>query len=252
MTRIAVLSDIHGNLPALEAVIADARERGCDAFVNLGDSLSGPLWPCETADLLIAEAWPTIAGNHERQLLTQPPERMNASDAFTITRLSDRHREWLAALPPTLGYDPAIFLCHGTPDSDLVYFLHDLAPDGTVSDAPPGTVAERAGTSTERLILCGHTHLPRLMTLADGRIIANPGSVGLPAYDDDRPVVHVMETGSPEARYAIVDDALAVTLHAVGYDHRAAARKAENEGRADWALALVSGRAQRPAGGAIA
>ncbi len=72
MTRLAILSDIHGNLPALEAVIADAEAQGCATFINLGDTLSGPLWPAETADFLMARDWPTIAGNHERQLLTLP------------------------------------------------------------------------------------------------------------------------------------------------------------------------------------
>jgi predicted phosphodiesterase len=242
MTRVAVLSDIHGNLPALEAVVADAQARGCEAFVNLGDSLSGPLWPRETADLLIEKGWPSLAGNHERQLLTLPRERMNRSDAFTAALLSQRHREWLAGLPPSLAYHPDIFLCHGTPDSDLVYFLHDLAEDGTVSDAPLETVAARTYNRTERLILCGHTHLPRLVDIGDGRIVANPGSVGLPAYDDDRPVFHVMETGSPHARYAIVDDHCSVAFHAVDYDHGAAATKADAEGRSDWAMALRTGR----------
>ena len=91
MTRLAILSDIHGNLPALEAVVADAEAQRCDGFVNLGDILSGPLWPAETADYLMARDWPTIAGNHERQVLTLPRERMNASDAFACERLDDRH-----------------------------------------------------------------------------------------------------------------------------------------------------------------
>src|SRR6266704_67511 len=78
--KLAVLSDIHGNLPALEAVVADAEGRGCTAFVNLCDILSGPLWPCETADSLMPRGWSTISGNHERQLLTLSPERMNLSD----------------------------------------------------------------------------------------------------------------------------------------------------------------------------
>ena len=81
------------------------------------------------------------------------------------------------------------------------------------------------------------------MKLADGRTVANPGSVGLPAYDWDRPYHHVMETGSPAARYAIIDgETLGVELVAVAYDHESAARKAEGEGRGDWALALRTGR----------
>ena len=126
MTRIAILTDIHGNLPALEAVIADAEAQGCTGFVNLGDSLSGPLWPAETADLLIDLDWPTIAGNHERQLLTIDRARMGASDAFASDALNDRHLQWLASLAPTLELSPDVLLCHGTPADDVEHFLHTV------------------------------------------------------------------------------------------------------------------------------
>lgn len=67
--KIAIISDIHGNLLALQAVLADIALQGVDQTVNLGDSLSGPLQPAETADLLMAKDFVTIKGNHERQLL---------------------------------------------------------------------------------------------------------------------------------------------------------------------------------------
>ena len=67
--RIAFVSDIHGNLPALEAVAADIHRRGADRVVNLGDNLSGPLLPRETAQWLMASDWLSLAGNHERQVL---------------------------------------------------------------------------------------------------------------------------------------------------------------------------------------
>jgi len=242
MARTAILSDIHGNLPALEAVIADARSAGCDTFVNLGDILSGPLWPAETADLLISLDWPTIAENHERQLLTEPRGEMIASDRYAADRLSESHRSWLAGLPPTLAYSADIFLCHGTPTSDLIYFLYDFGADG-IEDATADVVAERAGTRPERLILCGHTHLQRRCELPDGRTVANPGSVGLQAFESDHPIAHVMEAGTPEARYAIVDGS-SLEMRAVEYDHLAASRKADAEGRPDWALALRTGRAR--------
>lgn len=242
MARIAVLSDIHGNLPALEAVIADAVAQGCDAFVNLGDILSGPLWPAETADILISLDWPTIAGNHERQLLTHDPARMISSDRHAADRLSETHRQWLAGLPPTLEYSADIFLCHGTPASDLVYFLQDLTSQG-VSDASTEQVAERAGDQPERLILCGHTHLQGLVALPDGRAVANPGSVGLQAFEDDHIARHWMEAGTPHARYAIVE-ALNVQMCTVDYDHEAAARQAEANDRPDWAVGLRTGFAR--------
>jgi predicted phosphodiesterase len=237
--RIAVVSDIHGNLPALEAVVADAGERGCTAFVNLGDIVSGPLWPRETADYLMPRPWTTISGNHERQLLTLPPERMNLSDRHAAARIDEHHRDWLRSLPTTLELSDSIFLCHGTPVSDVTYFLHEVEPD-EVREATVEEVSARTAGRAEPLILCGHTHLPRIVALADGRTIANPGSVGLQAYDDDHPVPHVMEAGSPHARYAVVENG-AVTLLTVDYDHEAAARKADAEGRPDWAQGLRFG-----------
>jgi len=240
MSRIAVLTDIHGNLAALEAVIADAEAQGCTGFVNLGDSLSGPLWPAETADLLIERDWPTIAGNHERQLLTIDRARMGASDAFARDALSDRHLQWLASLSPTLQLSSDVLLCHGTPTDDLEHFLHTV-DGGAAREASEAETLQRTGDRGEALILCGHTHLPRIVTLEDDRTIANPGSVGLQAYDDDHPVAYRVEVGDPRARYAIVDGT-AVTLRAIDYDHVVAARRADANGRADWAVALRSGR----------
>ena len=74
--RIAAISDIHGNLGALEAVLTGVADLGVDLIVNLGDICSGPLQPRETLELLRGLAVPTIAGNHERQLLTLPMEAM--------------------------------------------------------------------------------------------------------------------------------------------------------------------------------
>jgi predicted phosphodiesterase len=86
--RIAVLSDAHGNLAALEAVVRDFSRRDVDVVVNLGDSLSGPLLPLETAQFLMGQDWVHLAGNHERQVLTGGPGKWNLSDEFTHSRLS--------------------------------------------------------------------------------------------------------------------------------------------------------------------
>lgn len=240
MSRIAVLSDIHGNLPALEAVAADASLRGCTGFVNLGDSLSGPLWPAETADWLIARGWPTIAGNHERQLLEVPLERMNASDGFARPLLSSAVLGWLASLPATLALGD-LFLCHGTPRSDVEHFLETIEPEG-LRRATEAEVAERLGGQGAALTLCGHSHIQGVLRLADGRRVANPGSVGLQAFRDDQPHDYVVGNGDVRARYAIVEDG-EVAFHAVAYDHQAAAAKAAGEGREDWAKGLATGSA---------
>lgn len=244
--RLAVLSDIHGNLAALEAVLADIRRRGVDVIVNLGDCFSGPLEPAATAQRLAALGWPTVRGNCDRQLLTLPPERMGLSDRFAHDRLREAHRAWLDSLPPTLWLTPEIFLCHGTPNDDTQYFLEHVEPAGARA-ATPEEVEDRARGCEAALILCGHTHLPRAVRLADGRLVLNPGSVGLPAYAHDEPYAHAMETGTPHARYAIAQrgpgGAWSADQIQVDYDWGAAARIAEDRGRTDWAVALRSGRA---------
>ena len=243
--RIAAISDIHGNLAALDAVLEDIGRRGADLTVNLGDILSGPLDPAATADRLIALALPTIRGNHERQLLTLPSETMGASDAYAAPRLSAGHRAWLASLPVDLRIAPDIYLCHGTPASDLDYYLEHVDAAGSRA-ATSAEIEARSGGETAALILCGHTHVPRVHVRAGGGLIVNPGSVGLPAYDDDRPWPHVMEAGSPHARYAIAtrggDGRWAAELIAVDYDWQAAAATADARGRSDWAVALRTGR----------
>ena len=79
----AVISDIHSNLLALEAVLSDIARQGVDQTVNLSDILSGPLQPSETADLLMAQNFPTIRGNHERQLLALLQQPAGAIDPAT-------------------------------------------------------------------------------------------------------------------------------------------------------------------------
>ena len=140
--------------------------------------------------------------------------------------------------------------CHGTPDSDLVYFLETVTPDvpGGWRPATLAEATERAGRAQHGMpnsvILCGHTHVPRVMRLADGRLVVNPGSVGLQAYDDVHPHAHVIANGSPHARYALLersDDGWRVELRSVPYDWEAAARRAQEGNRPDWAIALRTG-----------
>jgi predicted phosphodiesterase len=243
--RIAAISDVHGNLAALDAVLADAAERSVDLVVNLGDLLSGALQPGATADRLMALDLPTVRGNHERQVLTTPVEHMGASDRLAHDQVSEEHRVWLAALPLALQVADGVLAFHGSPTDDLTYLLDTVEKAG----ARPATEAEvlaRLGEAASwPLLLCGHTHLPRVVHLPTGALVVNPGSVGYPAYADDVPFPHVMEAGSPHARYAIVDDVTGswqVDPRAVAYDWETAARTAEANGRPEVARALRTGR----------
>jgi putative phosphoesterase len=244
--RLAVVADIHGNLRALQAVQRDLQRQSPDAIVNLGDHLSGPLQAADTADALMAANYIHIRGNHDRQLLDRAPDKMGLSDRAAFSQLSEGHREWLSALPPKLRQEPDILLCHGSPSDDLCYLLEDVHPDG-VHLASADNIRQRLGQTTEKLILCGHTHIPRVVTV-DGVQIVNPGSVGLQAYDDVSPSVHYMETGSPHARYALLDQehtGWRVTFVTLEYDWHAASREAALANRPDWAHALATGFALR-------
>jgi predicted phosphodiesterase len=242
--RIAAVSDIHGNLSALEAVLADIRTRQVDQIVNLGDILSGGLFPRETADRLMALSLPTIKGNHERHVLTDDRSQMSLSDLHAAQTLRSDQLEWIAGLPPTLRLSEAVLLVHGTPDSDLIYLLETVTDHG-IRRATLGEVLERSGATDATLILCGHSHIQRTFQLDDGRFIVNPGSVGLQAYRTEHPLPHVVEMGSPHARYAIVEHrntGWVAELISIPYDWRRAACDAESNQRMDWGRALRTGR----------
>lgn len=213
-------------------------------MVNLGDICSGALWPKETADRLMALGLPTIRGNHERQVLEGQIDRMSLSDRHAAATLRNDQLAWLASLPATLQMSDDVVLVHGTPDSDLVYFLDTVTEHG-LRPATIDEVTERAGQCKAAVILCGHTHVPRAVRLEDGRLIVNPGSVGLPAYDDLHPYPHVIENETPHARYATISDekgAWEVSFHLIAYDWERAAIDAEANNRKDWARALRTGR----------
>jgi predicted phosphodiesterase len=249
--RIAAISDIHGNLPALNAVLADIARRGADLIVNGGDILSGPLWPRETADLLMALQLPTIAGNHERQLLHCAEVAGGASDLFAYEETTAAQRAWLGALPAILTLEGGVQVCHGRPDSDLDYLLETVEAAGSRPATAIEVAGRLAGSAWQgaSLVLCGHSHLPRTLQLpqAPHTLCVNPGSVGLPAFDDDHIAFHIHQTGTPHARYALCErdarNSWTVALIAVAYDWQCAAERANRNGAADWARWLATGLA---------
>lgn len=241
--RIALLSDIHGNLAALEAVVEDLRRRSVDRVVNLGDLVSGPLLPLETARYLMAEGWLTIAGNHERQLLTLGPGERGLSDEYAHSCLTEEELGWFRSFPASAQLDSEIFLCHGTPDDDNRYFLESVVGD-SAQLATPEEIEARLVGQTSAVVVCGHTHVPRSVRNARGQLLVNPGSVGLPAFFHDDPTLHSVQNGSPDARYAILERGSRgwTAMHlTVPYDHLSMAALARKRERPDWEQALASG-----------
>jgi predicted phosphodiesterase len=239
--RLAVIADIHGNVLALEAVLADLARHSPDLIVDLGDCASGPLWPRETMERLADLGAPTVRGNHDRVVGTLQREDMNTSDGYTHAMLSEAQRAELAALPTQIEPAPGVLAFHARPDDDDRYLVEDIEGGGLVR-APVSSIARRLGPVEARLVLCAHSHRPDAVQLPGGPLVVNPGSVGEPAYDAND---HVSESGSPYARYVVIDILArgdpAVSFFLVPYAFEEAAQQAEANDRPDWALALRTG-----------
>jgi putative phosphoesterase len=239
--RIAVISDVHGNLAALEAVLADIPNRAPDMIVNLGDWVTSPLWPRETMERLDGLSLPSVRGNHDRWLGdVQAPKKSN-SIAFTHAALTAAQREQLAALPATLSLDGGrILAVHGTPASDTGYLLEERFA-GQLCPVTAEDLSDRLGGNGAELVLCGHSHRQQIASASNGCLVVNPGAVGCPRYADNPDFV-IAEAGSPHARYAIVTRRglrWSVELLALEYDWDAVAERARVNGRADWAAAFM-------------
>lgn len=183
MTTLAVLSDIHGNLPALEAVLTDLASFKVDHVVVPGDVINFGPFSRQTAELVIEKRWPVIRGNNEFFLVdyktARAPGEWNDPVQFAPTAWLDRQfdrrlRTILGAWPDALNLRfrdaPPILVCHGTPESpwDSLYL--------TLTDKGIERLLPDAGAD---FVICGHTHLPMDRQSGKWRIF-NPGSVGVP------------------------------------------------------------------------
>ena len=212
MTRLAVFADIHGNLPALEAVLDDLVGRGIDQIVVLGDSIIWVPFDDEVLERITGEGWPVIRGNHEFYLTDfQTPRAFPAwSDPVRyapvhnmVPPLIPKWRQRVATWPDTLtlrfGDAPPVRLFHGLPENPW---------KGISPSSPAEQVTELLGSIAERFILAAHTHMPLDRTIGRWRII-NPGSVGVPL------------DGNQAAQYAILDgngEGWTPTFRRVPYD----------------------------------
>lgn len=208
---IACLYDVHGNLPALEAVLADLGE--ADRYILGGDYALMGGWPAETvARLRELEPATWIRGNADRWL-AEPPEQLREAVDNARTQLGDALAAELAALPAT-AEDGDMLICHGSPVSDVRSFLPESAED------EPELLA---GVTASRLMF-GHTHL-QFRRWAGGIELVNPGSVGAPLDGDHR------------AAYAVIHDDGRLEHRRVAYDHAASAAKVRSLG--DWAEVMA-------------
>ncbi len=242
--KIAVIADIHGNYWALSNVLKDIDKRKPDLIVNLGDSLYGPLKPNDTFKLMNSYDIISISGNEDRAIVENlTNDSANMTLKYVINDLDKDAINWLKNLTKTQLLDKEnIYAFHGTPDSDTTYLIEDLQngyslvnDDATIEGFLKGIKA--------KIILCGHSHTNRLIQTSN-RLIINPGSVGLQAYDHELPIYHKMESYNNLAQYCIIDtndSDLKVEQIAVQYDYKKAVKCAIDNQRLDWAKWLKFG-----------
>jgi len=254
--QIAVISDVHGNSLALRAVLDDIESRGIERILNLGDCVYGPLDPDGAADMLISRRVMSVMGNEDRLLLEAPANdglgsgdidsgKGNPSLTFTLSRLAGTQVVWISLLQPELHLEPDLYLCHGAPGDDTEYLLWTIDDSGARRSSSEAILSRLAGAEAS-VILCGHDHIQFDLRLPDGRLVLDPGSVGLPAYKDSHPYPHVMQSGTPHARYSILrrdGGDWKIEHYSVAYDWAAASRMAAKNGRTDWAKWLLTGSA---------
>ncbi len=205
---LGLLYDVHGNLPALEAVLADAATAGVDRWLLGGDYALFGGWPQETVELLQtlpAATW--IRGNGERWTAdpSQAPDDSTVQGAIGAAQelLGPGLVASLAALPESAALDDGGRAWHGSPLSDVRSFPPEPSPED----------AELLNGASEPRLIFGHTHVPFARTdAATGIVLVNPGSAGMP-FD-----------GNPRASWALLRDDGTIEHRRTRYDHASAAR----------------------------
>jgi predicted phosphodiesterase len=193
-----VIADVHGNLPALEAVLAELDREPVDVLVCAGDVLWGPL-QAECLALLAERGARCVTGNNEREVLAGSEQRTRWSAA----RLGEAERAQVRGWPATLALDVPplgrVLVCHSVPASDEL-LISETTPDAVLGAALAGTEAE--------LVVAGHTHHQFDRTVAGIRYL-NAGAVGLP-YEGDAAAFWLLLDGEPQFRRTAYDVPAAV------------------------------------------
>ena len=251
--RYALLSDIHANLPALEAVLHDIEARqGVDATYHLGDLVGYAPWPNDVIEMLIARAIPGVAGNYDSTVATdykhcgchyedpRQEELSHLSYAWTRAHISPSAKAFLASLPfridirPAGGHvaGPTITLVHGNQTLNTVY-VHQDRPDAFLAK-----MAAALGARTGDVVCFGHTHVP-WHRVVDGVHFVNTGSVGRPKDGDWRAGYVILD---------VVSHDVSVHIVRVEYDVESAMRAiVASDLPDDFADQLRAGRAVRDA-----
>ncbi len=246
--KIAIISDIHANLPAFEVVLEDLDNRKPDAIYCLGDLVGYNIWPNEVIQRIRERGIATIAGNHDHKIIKEENidkiGEASLSKRYAYAIVGEREKKYLMTLPRHIrltlaSADINMLLVHGSPRKIDEYMLEDM---------DKATALQIMKQANADIICCGHSHKPYhrvIQTVDNGdnrvRHIINAGSVGKPK-DGDQRACYTMITVTPEID-KITPDSLSVEFIRVPYDVERAAKAIEKSILPkDYAEALKNGR----------
>jgi predicted phosphodiesterase len=201
--RLAIVSDIHGNLTALEAVIADIERRGVDVVVHGGDLALGGCQPAEVVDRIRELGWPGIVGNTDQLLWTPDSYEIQLGRAPKLQPLLDQLFHVYAPVTRELLGAERIGWLRGLPDQYAAAGAHLVhASPGDLWKAPRPDADDRELAETyepcnAKTVVYGHIHRPYVRTL-DRFVVVNSGSVGSPFDGDPRASYALVEPGGPQ------------------------------------------------------
>ncbi|MBV9790339.1 MAG: metallophosphoesterase family protein [Chloroflexi bacterium] len=237
--RIGLISDIHGNLVALETVLADLEAQAVDQIICLGDTVATGPQPHATLERLRALNCPVVMGNTDEWLLDPPavspkPDLIQAIDHWCVAQLSAEDLAFLRSFQPTiaveLGPGMTLLCVHGSPRSNIERI------EATTSDEQLSAILAE---ESAQVIASGHTHVQMLRRYQD-RLLINPGSVGMPFEHDSAGAIR----NPPWAEYGLLsyhDGHLSIELRRVPLDLQAVIQAAldsdmpyQQEWIADW------------------
>lgn len=240
--KIAIISDIHSNIYALEAVLKDIDTKSVDCIINLGDTLLGAVDPIATAKRLMKlDNLINIMGNGDEMLLQEKIK--SESYNFTKPLLDEEITGWIKKFKDEWIFENVLFI-HGSPDSKYNY-LTEIVTEHGIMKKNNSVLNDEIKDIGQKYIVCGHSHMSGSVYVSSGKLIINPGSVGLPAYSDMLPFPHSVENHTPYAKYAMItienQYVTSIEYNEVSYDWHVASDVARNNNREDYAIPILTG-----------
>ncbi len=220
--RIAVVSDVHGNLPALESAVIDARRNGAELILGAGDWVGYGPFPAEVVEYLRDNKISCISGNYDIKAIEAKRNPRRFSEKlrpfkwevldWTRRQLKKPHVTWLKKLPAKLELEPVagivMMVCHGFPGDNEGRVFPDITAE---------TLDRITGGHPPRILVAGHTHIPFVRRIGDNLVI-NAGSTGQPVDGDTRPAYCLLEIDpgkEPSGRIIRFEYPLATLLSAI-------------------------------------